>query len=155
MKVLYISSMGGHLNELLQLHTLFSKYDSYFITEKTQTTRHLKKEYAHTHYLLYGTKHHLLLYPFILFINCFISLYWFLTIKPDVIITTGAHTAGPMCCLGKIFGSKVIYIETFANMNTKTATGRLIYLFADHFIVQWDSMLKLYPNATLGGWIFE
>ncbi len=30
-KVLWISSQGGHLNELLQLEPLFSKYDSYLM----------------------------------------------------------------------------------------------------------------------------
>ena len=59
-----------------------------------------------------------------------------------------------MCYLGKIFGSKIIYIETFANRNTKTATGRLIYPIADLFIVQWKEMLKIYPKAVLGGSIY-
>ena len=31
-KVLFISSTGGHLNELLQLKPMFKKYDSYIIT---------------------------------------------------------------------------------------------------------------------------
>ena len=56
--------------------------------------------------------------------------------------------------IGKILGSKIIYIETFANIHTKTATGRLIYPIADLFIVQWESMLKVYPKAVYGGWIF-
>ena len=74
--------------------------------------------------------------------------------RPDYIITTGVHTAGPMCCIGKILGSKIIYIETFANMVTKTVTGRMLYPISDKFIVQWESMKKLYPNADFGGWIF-
>ena len=75
-------------------------------------------------------------------------------IRPKYIVTTGAHTAGPMCCIGKIFGSKIIYIETFANIKTKTITGRIIYLFADLFIVQWEEMLKLYPKAKFAGRLF-
>ena len=59
-----------------------------------------------------------------------------------------------MCLIGQLFGSKVIYIETFANSKTKSKTGRIVYKFADLFIVQWESMLKLYPNAKYGGWIF-
>ena len=59
-----------------------------------------------------------------------------------------------MCYLGKIFGSKIIYIETFANRNKKTATGRLISI-ADLFIVQWKEMLKLYPKAVYGGSIYK
>ena len=76
-------------------------------------------------------------------------------LRPKVIVTTGTHTAGPMCYLGKIFGSKIIYIETYANRNKKTATGRLIYLIADLFIVQWEEMLKLYPKAVYGGSIYQ
>jgi len=59
-----------------------------------------------------------------------------------------------MCCIAKIFGAKVIFIETFANMKTRTVAGNLIYKFADLFIVQWESMLEVYPKAVYGGWIF-
>lgn len=154
-KVMFISSTGGHLTELLELKKMFKKYDYSIITEKTKSNRTLKNDYPKkVHYLLYGTKHNKIKYPFILLINTFISLYYFIKIRPKVIITTGAHTAGPMCCIGKLFGSKIIYIETFANINSKTVTGSIIYKFADVFIVQWESMLKLYPKATYGGWIF-
>ena len=155
-KVLFISSTGGHLNELLQLKSIMNKYDSYLITEKTKSTISLKEEYKDKiSYLIYGTKHNMLTYPFKLLANCFKSLYFYFKIKPDVIVTTGAHSAGPMCCIGKIFGSKIIYIETFAIIHSKTVTGRIVYKFADLFIVQWESMLKLYPKAIYGGWIFK
>ena len=154
-KVLFISSTGGHLNELLQLKPMFKKYDSYLITEKTKSTISLKKEYQDKiYYLVYGTKDHMLTYPFKLLFNSFKSLYLYFKIRPKVVITTGAHTAGPMCYIAKIFGSKIIYIETFANIKTKTITGRLVYPISDMFIVQWESMLKVYPKAIYGGWIF-
>jgi len=154
-KVMFISSTGGHLNELLQLKSMFSQYDFCLITEKTKSNLYLKEEYKNkVHFLIYGTKHHFLTYPFKLLANCFISLFYYLRFQPDYIITTGVHTAGPMCCIGKIFGSKIVYIETFANMVTKTATGKLLYPISDKFVVQWESMKKLYPNADFGGWIF-
>jgi UDP-N-acetylglucosamine:LPS N-acetylglucosamine transferase len=154
-KVLFISSTGGHLSELLQLRKLFDKYDYHIITEKTKSNLKLKNDYPNrVNYLIYGSKTHFFAYPFKLIANCFISLFLYFKIRPKVIVTTGAHTSGPMCCIGKIFGSKIIYIETFANIHTKTITGRLVYRFADEFIVQWESMLKLYPKATYGGWIY-
>ncbi len=153
--VLFISSTGGHLEELLQLKKMFKKYDYHLVTEKTKSNEYLKDVYHdRIDYLVYGTKHHFLSYPFKLLFNCFKSLFLYLKYTPDYIITTGTHTAGPMCCIGKILGSKIIYIETFANMFTKTSTGRLIYLFSDKFIVQWESMKDLYPNSEFGGWIF-
>ena len=154
-KVLFISSTGGHLKELLQLKKLFGKYDSYLKTKKTDSTKKLKDEYKEKMgYMVFGTKDHMLTYPFKLLANCFISVYYFIKIRPKYIVTTGTHTAGPICYLGKIFGSKIIYIETMANINRKTQTGRLIYPIADLFIVQWESMLKIYPKAVYGGFIF-
>lgn len=154
-KVLFISSTGGHLSEMLQLKDMFNRYDYHIITEKTKSNLSLKEKYSNkVNYLIYGTKDHPLTYPSKLLANCFKSLYFYFRIHPDYIITTGAHTAGPMCLIGKIFGSKVIYIETFANINTKTITGRLLYPFADMFIVQWHSMKKHYKDSIDGGWIY-
>lgn len=154
-KVLFISSTGGHLNELLQLSPLFEKYDYYIITEKDETTKSLKNKYGEKmHYLPYGTRKKICRYIFIYFYLCLKTIYLYLKIRPKYIVTTGTHTVGPMCYLGKIFGSKIIYIETFANRNRKTMTGSLIYPIADLFIVQWEEMLKLYPNAVYGGAIY-
>lgn len=156
-KVLFISSCGGHLSELMQLNELFKKYDYHIITEKTKTTVALKKKYEKKiDYLIYGTKDHIFTYPFKLLLNSIKSIYLYFKIKPSYIITTGAHTAGPMCVIGKCFGAKIIYIETFANRYSKTMTGSLIYKLklADLFIVQHKEMLDLYPKAVYGGWIF-
>ncbi len=154
-KVLFIASTGGHLSELLQLKSMFKDYDYHLITEKTKSNMFLQEEYPkRVNYLVYGTKDHVLTYPFKLIINCFKSLFLYLKIHPDYIVTTGVHTAGPMCCIGKIFGSRIIYIESFANINTKTMTGRLLYPISDLFIVQWHEMKKQYKEAIEGGWIY-
>ena len=42
-KVLFISSTGGHLDELLQLAPLFEKYEYNIITEKDAANEKLKK----------------------------------------------------------------------------------------------------------------
>ena len=157
-KVLFISSTGGHLTELLQLSPLFKKYDYTLMTEKTKSNMGLKDKHpGRVHFLISGTYTTLgakIVYPFKLIGNCFISLFWFLRIRPDVVISTGSHNAGPMCLIAHIFRKKVIFIETFANSEKPTRAGKLIYKFADAFIVQWDSMLEFYPNAINGGWIF-
>ena len=154
-KVLFIASTGGHLNELMQLSPLFGKYDYHIITEKDKVNEKLKETYGNKLFFLpYGTRAKILTYIFKYFYLCLKTIYLYIRIRPKVIVTTGTHTAGPMCYLGKIFGSKIIYIETFANTHKKTATGRLIYPIADLFIVQWEEMLKIYPKAVYGGSIY-
>lgn len=154
-KVLFIASAGGHLNELLQLEPMFQNYDFYLITEKIKSNISLKKKYGkRLSFLVFGSKEHIFTYPFKFLYNCFKSLYLFIKIRPKVVVTTGTHTAVPMCYLAKLFGKKVIFIETFANQKSKTLSGKLVYPIADLFIVQWESMLELYPKAVFGGWIY-
>lgn len=154
-KVLFISSTGGHLDELMQLKPMFDKYDYYIVTEKTKSNLNLKEKFPKkVSLLVYGTKKHMLTYPLKLLFNCFKSLFIYIKVRPKYIVSTGSHTAGPMCCIGKIFGSKIIYIETFANSKSKSVAGSLVYKFADLFIVQWESMLEIYPKSVYGGWIY-
>lgn len=157
-KVMFISSTGGHLEELTQLKEMFSKYDYHIVTEKTKSNLSLQNKYPNrVSFLIYGsytTFSKKITYPFKLILNCFKSLFIYIKVRPKYIVSTGAHTSGPMCLIGKIFGSKIIFIETFANSQTKSITGKIVYKFADLFIVQWKEMLELYPNAVYGGWIF-
>ena len=155
-KILFISSTGGHLTELLQLSPLFSEYDYHIITEKTKSNMNLYNKYGkdHVDMLVYGTKSHLIPYLFKFTYNCIKSYVLFIKINPDIVITTGTHTAVPMCKIAHKHGKKVIWIETFANSTTPTKAGEMIYPIADLFIVQWESMLKVYPNAVYKGWIF-
>ncbi|MFV0380297.1 MAG: PssD/Cps14F family polysaccharide biosynthesis glycosyltransferase [Anaerorhabdus sp.] len=154
-KVIFISSAGGHLSELLQLESLFEMYDSIIITEKTKMIKTLQTKYPNRFYtLVYGTKKKLFTYLFKFSYNCVKSLYYYIKFKPDVIVTTGTHTAVPLCFIAHFLRKKVIYIETFANSKTKTQTGKMLYSIADLFLVQWEEMLELYPNAEYKGGLF-
>ena len=157
-RVLFIAPTGGHLEEMMQLKGMFDDYDYHIITERTKSNLGLMEKYpGRVNYLVYGSYTTLgrkLVYPFKLFYNTLKSFLLYLKIRPKYIISTGAHTSGPMLLIGHIFGSKIIYIETFANSTTKSRTGSIVYKFADLFIVQWESMLKVYPKAVYGGWIF-
>lgn len=147
-KLLFISSTGGHLSELLELQPLFNKYNSYLITEKDKSTIDLKKIYKKKiRYLPYCTRSKMISYIFKYMYLIMKSIYFFIKIRPDIIITTGTHTAVPICYIAKFFKKKIIYIETLANINKQTLTGKIIYPISNLFIVQWENMLKFYPNA--------
>ena len=154
-RVIFISSTGGHFNEMMQLEPMFKKYDYHIIVEKDKTNKNLKDKYKkRINYLPYGTRAKLFVYVFIFTWIIIKSLFYFIKYRPHVILTTGTHTAVPICYFGHIFGTKVIFIETFANRNKPSLSGRLIYPIADMFIVQWEEMKKFYPKAVDGGSIF-
>ncbi|MDX6154081.1 PssD/Cps14F family polysaccharide biosynthesis glycosyltransferase [Marinococcus sp. PL1-022] len=152
-KILLISSVGGHLTQLLQLEPLFQKYNYHIVTEKTDVTKSLKAKYPIS-FLTYGARNYPFRYMFKFSYNIFKSLFLFLRHRPDVVITTGTHTAVPMCYIAKLFRKKVVYIESFAKSHSPNMAGKMVYPIADLFIVQWESMKEFYPKAVYGGSIY-
>ena len=49
-----IKGTGGHLSELMQLKSMFSKYDYHIITEKTKSNMHLKEKHTKRVYQALG-----------------------------------------------------------------------------------------------------
>lgn len=149
-KVMFVSSSGGHLTELLKLKSLFNNYDYLLVTEETKTTDKLKEQYK-VSYMKYGSRQYIFKYVFVFLFNLFKSIGLMITFNPKIIVTTGAHTGGIVCFIAKLFGKKVIYIESLAKVNTLSLTGRFVYLFADKFYVQWEELKEKYQKAEYIG----
>lgn len=152
-KVIFVASAGGHLAQLLQLAPLFEEYESLLITEKNGSTGSLSKKY-NTKYLVHGTRERLLPYLFIFLWNILKSIWFFIKFNPDVIVTTGTHTAVPLCYIAWFFRRKIIFIESFSKQHSRNLSGRMVYPIASTFVVQWESMKELYPKAEYWGWIY-
>ena len=152
-RVMFISSVGGHLTQLLELKSIFKDYNYVLVTEKTEVTKDMKSKY-NMNYLLYGSREYLLSYIFKFSFNVLKSFYLFFKYRPNVIVTTGAHTAVPMCYIGRLFGKKIIFIESYAKRTSPTLSGRLVYPIANTFVVQWETMLEFYPKAKYWGGIY-
>lgn len=152
-KVMFISSVGGHLTQLLELNKVFNNYNYVLVTDKTDVSKPLKEKYK-TEYLIYGSRNYIISYIFIFIFNVIKSVYLFFKYRPNVIVSTGAHTAVPMCYIGWIFRKKIIFIESFSKRTSPTLSGRLVYPIATTFVVQWKSMLKFYPKAKYWGGIY-
>ncbi|MFC5281968.1 PssD/Cps14F family polysaccharide biosynthesis glycosyltransferase [Pedobacter alpinus] len=152
-KVLFASSAGGHLDEVLQLEELRSKYEYLLVTEELESTKALKEKY-NVKYIRPDVMGRGVKYIWSILVNFYLSFFILISFKPKVIITTGSHTAFPMCVLGKLMGIKIIYILSYARVNSKAKTANLVYPFADLFLVQWESAQKLYPKSIYKGGLF-
>ncbi|MBT1179924.1 PssD/Cps14F family polysaccharide biosynthesis glycosyltransferase [Bifidobacterium vespertilionis] len=150
-KLCFAASSGGHYEQLMMLKPLMQQYDSFVLTEKTQYKAKAKGE--KTYYVeQINRKEKTVLLKLV--VNAFRCLGIFIKERPDVIICTGVLAMLPMCLLMKLFGRKLIYIESFAKVTSATESGKLLYRFADQFYVQWESMKSIYPNATYLGSIY-
>jgi hypothetical protein len=151
-KICLVSSSGGHFEQLLCLRKLSEDYDCFILTEKTKYNKNDKKI---NHYIMQvNRKEPLFLLKMIGIFNK--SLYILLKENPDIIISTGALSSIPMMILGHILKKKVIYLESFAKINSPTMTGKFIYKHkvADRFYVQWETMKEIYPDAIYLGGIY-
>lgn len=150
-KVCFAASSGGHYEQLLMLRPLMEKYESFILTEKTLYNAAPKN--IKTYYMKQVNRREK---SFILSMICnvFKSISLYIKEKPNYIICTGVLAMIPMCLLVKLMGGKLIYIESFAKVTSPTQTGKLLYKYADKFYVQWETMLKCYPDATYLGGIY-
>lgn len=75
-------------------------------------------------------------------------------LRPRAILTTGAGVAVPFCWLGRIYGARVVYIESFARTRRPSLTGRLVHPVAHTFFVQWPAMQPHFRKAQFRGALF-
>ena len=57
--------------------------------------------------------------------------------RPRVVISTGAGVAVPFLWVGRIYGARVIYVESFARTTGLSLTGRLVRPVVHRLFVQW------------------
>lgn len=134
------------------LRQLSKNNDIFIVTEKTKYNKNDKKIDYYINQV--NRKEPLFILKMIMILIK--SLYIFVKEKPDVIISTGVLSSIPMMYIGHLFNKKVIYIESFAKINSPTMTGKLVYKhkLADRFYVQWESMKEFYPDAIFLGGIY-
>ena len=142
-KICFTCSAGGHLKQALKIADAIN-YNKYIVTYQAP---HLKKiaEQVKTYFVTHSKRN-----PILILRNAFESLKILLKERPDIIISTGADVAVPTCILGKLLGIKLVYVESGGQVYTPSLSGRIVYRFADLFIVQWKPALKNFPKARYG-----
>ncbi len=149
MKICLVGSSGGHLTHLYMLKPFWEKEERFWVT--------FDKEDAKS--LLNGEVFYPAYYPSnrslkALLINTCRAVKILRKERPDLIVSSGAAPAIPFFYIGKIMGIKTVYIEVFDRIDKPTISGKVCYLAADRFIVQWEEMKKVYPKAINLGSIF-
>ena len=150
-KICLISSSGGHFEQIQQLKAVREKYNCYYVLPKSKVFLKMTQK----KYLLGNVTRKTKIEYFFTYSRAFVQQFFvFLKEKPDIVITTGAGFAIPTSLYAHIFKKKLIYIESFARRESLNVTGKFLYKYADLFVVQWEELLKYYPKAIYGGWIY-
>lgn len=161
--VMFACNQGGHFSQMMAMRELFAIYNSILVTDNVRATKEMvalkfidgieiiegesakRKEVK-------GNDSASRLSFFDVYFKMFIeSRNIWKKYRPKVIISTGSNIAFPLFLVGKLHGSKIIYIETRAKVYARSMTGILVRHIADQIFVQWPEMLKLYPEGKYCG----
>ena len=147
--VLLVASSGGHLLQLVQLLGVWPSDQRVWVAFDTADARSLLRGervwYAH-HPTNRSVRN--LLRNFVLAVRLIRK------VRPRAVVTTGAGVAVPFCYVGRLFGSRVVYIESMARISQPSLTGRLVYPIATSFFVQWPELQARFRRARYEGQLF-
>ena len=164
-KTLVVLGSGGHTAEMLRLITDFD-FDRYgpltLVTAATDTTSRAKAERELPREALATARwaaiprarevgqSFLSSVPSTLkaLFAC-VRLIW--TASPDLVLVNGPGTCVPVAVLGRLFGSRVIFVESWCRVESLSLTGRIMYWVAHRFVVHWPELARRYPRAEYLG----
>ena len=119
-KLLLVASPGGHLFQLWALRDAWKDIERTWVTVNTADVRALLPDedvvFAHG-----PTNRNL---PNLLR-NIVFAFRLLRRTRPLAIVTTGAGVAVPFVWIGRLFGARVVYVETLARVETPSLSYRL------------------------------
>jgi UDP-N-acetylglucosamine:LPS N-acetylglucosamine transferase len=134
MKVMAVSSGGGHWVQLLRLRAAFDDQDVVYVTVRGGTREGLgSAPVVHVPDATAWDKMKMGL----------LASRLVLTIarhRPDVIITTGAAPGYLALRIGRRFGARTVWIDSIANAGEISRAGRLAGRVADLWLTQWEHL---------------
>lgn len=147
MRILVVSSVGGHLNEILELAPILRKHEvSLVVNDDVQLPDF---PFARVYRIMHAERDWRVLYNF-----CELSRI-LLAERPEIITSAGAGPAVPAAILGRMLGARIVFLESAAAVDRPTLTGRLIYWFANDFFFQWPALRRFFPRGRYAPVVFR
>lgn len=146
MRVLLVSSSGGHLLQLHRLEDWWSKHERLWVTFDTADAVSLLEEedaiwaYRPTTRNLRN-----------LLRNTLLAWRVLRRFRPTIVVSTGAGVAFPFFLLARLYRIKTVYVEVYDRIDLPTLTGRLCYPLSNLFLLQWEEQRRFYPKGQLIG----
>lgn len=146
MKICITASAGGHLSQLLELADSWRGYDTFCVATSDLVREKLRK-YGKVYIVGECNRQHPLRVIRVL-LRCIRIVF---QEKPQVVISTGAAAGCIECFLSKLIGAKIVWIDSIANIERLSLSGRMVRYIADLFLVQWPELTGKYKNVQFAG----
>lgn len=152
--VLLVCSTGGHLLQLLALREVWEDETRLWVTFDKGDARALLRGER----VVYAFGPTNRTFGAIAALNTVrnLVLAWRVTRRerPAVVLTTGAGVAVPFAWVGRLYGARVVYVESFTRIDGPSLSCRLIAPVAARIYGQWPEFVEAVPRARYLGNVF-
>ncbi|PWR01976.1 UDP-N-acetylglucosamine--LPS N-acetylglucosamine transferase [Meridianimarinicoccus roseus] len=131
-KILAIASGGGHWQQLMSMRQAFDDQDVLFVT----TLAGLPEQYdAHPSRIVPDCNRN---EKIAMVRNGIAMVGVMLRFRPQVVISTGALPGVIALALGRAVGARTIWVDSVANSEEMSMSGKLARRFAHLWLSQWE-----------------
>jgi UDP-N-acetylglucosamine:LPS N-acetylglucosamine transferase len=133
-KIMLVSSSGGHWVQLNRLLPAFDECEKIFVT----TEPNYRATVGDNRFLLVpdASRWNKLRVLWL----AVVILKHVLTVQPDVVISTGAAPGFFAVFFGKTLGAKTIWLDSIANVDQLSMSGRMAGKYTDLWLTQWEHL---------------
>jgi hypothetical protein len=142
LRIALVSSVGGHLAELLELEPALAPHACFWIVNDDSPVLPAERErYRVSH----AERDWRVAWNLVEFAAIFLRA------RPDLMLSTGAGPAVPAAIIARLLGIPVIYVEPSSAVRVPTLTGRLMRYLTSRRYVQWPELLAALPGSRYRG----
>lgn len=135
-KVLAVASGGGHWEQLMMLRDSFCQHDVHFATTERVLEHEMGTVSAH---ILPDCNLH---QPLRTIASTFCAALLIVRLRPQIVISTGA-APGLLCIFwGRLMGARTLWIDSIANAERLSLSGRLAMRIAHRCLTQWQHLAQ-------------
>jgi UDP-N-acetylglucosamine:LPS N-acetylglucosamine transferase len=131
MRIVAVASAGGHWIELLRLRPLFEEHQVTYMSTNPDFAKMVPGAPFYTVPEASRWNKLRVLY------SAYQMFKIMRTIRPDVVISTGAAPGVMGLLVGKLLGCKTVWIDSICNIEHISMSGRFAARFCDRVYTQW------------------
>lgn len=148
--LLLICSSGGHLLQLCALREAWEGLDRAWVSFDKSDVRSLLagERVVHAHGPTNRNLGNLLR-------NGILAINLIREMRPRAVLTTGAGVAVPFAWIARLYGARVIYVESMTRIEGPSLSMRLIAPVASRLYVQWPELAPRVRRARFAGRVFD
>jgi beta-1,4-N-acetylglucosaminyltransferase len=148
--VFFVASSGGHLQQLYRLRAAAGRADQVWVTFDRSDARSLLRD-QRVLYAYHPTNRSLKN----LLKNLTLAARLIAKERPSAVVTTGAGVGVPFCWIGRLFGARIVFVESLTRIHSSSLSGKLIRPVAHRYFVQWPELASRIRRARYCGTVLD